>query len=234
MVPTTAPPPSTSSLHTESTRSVGRRCPRGGPRPGGNAMRDLPAMTTWPSGRITGAIDMSTSAALSAAQVGRGEELQEMEGRGELEHRVAVVIGVGGRGNRSIAHADPDVAILVDDRRGTTHPHRTLRLAGTDVEPVVVRRSSGFIDGHYPSPIAAAVAVISPESEYHLTVCRGSDPSAATARWVNAPAGSTSSDSSSLPDDVLSPTSVCRGRPATNSSATAKISPREGRRPASR
>ncbi len=44
----------------------------------------------------------------------------------------------------------------------------------------------------------------------------------------SAPAGSTSSVTSTLPEAVESPANTCAGLPFTNSSATTKISPRDG------
>ena len=60
---------------------------------------------------------------------GGREELEQLQRRRELEDRVAVVVSAPGRGHRTVARADPDVASTVD-RGCSSSPSRSHLAAG--------------------------------------------------------------------------------------------------------
>ena len=128
-------------------------------------MRDLPAATTWPSASRAGAVDMSRSRGVVGRPRGRREVLEQGERRRELEHRVAVVVGVGRRGDRAVAGADPDVAGGVDDRGRAAHPDGALALAGRRVDVELGRGAAGLGHGDHPAVVRRAVAVVAAVAE---------------------------------------------------------------------
>ena len=156
------------------------------------------------------------------------EVLQQPHGRRQLEHRVAVVVGVRGRVDRAVADADPDVAAAVHDRRRAAHPDRALRLVGRGVDREDPRPPAGLRGRRSPGPGSWRSRRSSRPCRTPPGRRRGSGRCAAAApRYRRRPGPRPGSSRS------------CRwrwpGRPAcapgsrcTSSSATTKISPRAG------
>ncbi len=94
--------------------------------------------------------------------------LLQCQGRRELEHRVAVVIGVARRVHRAVARGDPDVARGIHHRCGAAHPHCTLVLTGGRVHGEDLRRPSGFGHGDHATPVGGAVAVVAAKPEHDM------------------------------------------------------------------
>ena len=123
-------------------------------------MRDLPAATTCPSASRAGAVDMSRSRALSAAHVDGAKYWRSVSDGDELEHRVAVVVGVARRVHRTVAGLDPDVAVRVHHRGGATHPDGALALSGGGVDREFGGGPPGFGHGDHPPVVRGAVAEV--------------------------------------------------------------------------
>ncbi len=102
-------------------------------RTGGARRRsvDLPTWNTSPLGSSAGAVEpRSASPALSWYQSVGANVVEQLHGRAQLEHAVAVVVGVAGTVAGAVAGRHPDVALGVDRRGGASHPHRALAVAG--------------------------------------------------------------------------------------------------------
>ena len=94
----------------------------------------------------------------------------ELQGRRQLEDRIAVVVGVLVRVDRSVPGADPDVAVAVDDRCRAAHPDGSLALAGRGVDGEVPGRPARFRNRRHPALVAGAVPVVTAEAEHDLAV----------------------------------------------------------------
>ena len=60
----------------------------------------------------------------------RGERVEQLHGRAELEHAVALVVGVGRQVVGAVARGHPHVALGVDGGGRAAHPHRPLAVTG--------------------------------------------------------------------------------------------------------
>ncbi len=98
----------------------------------------------------------------------RREELHQLQGRRQLQDRIAVVVGLLVRVDRAVSGADPDVAMAVDDRRGAAHPDGSLALAGRGVDGEVLGRPARFRHRRHPALVARAVPVVTAEAEHDL------------------------------------------------------------------
>ena len=189
-------------------------------------MRDLPAATTWPSASRAGAVDMSRSLCVVGGPRRRGEVLEERERRRELEHRVAVVVGVARRVHRAVAGLDPDVAV----RRPPPGPRRPSRWRPGSrrgrVDGEVGGGAAGLGHGDHPAVVRGAVAEVPPEAEDDPAgVERQPRPLQEGGReW--SPPGRRPGSARPSRSPCSSPTSSCAGLPLTSSSATTKISER--------
>ena len=96
---------------------------------------------------------------------GRREVLQQGQRRRELEDRVAVVVGVGRRGDRAVAGADPDVSGGIDDRCRAAHPDGALALAGRRVDVELGGGTAGLGHGDHPAVVGPTVAVVAAVAE---------------------------------------------------------------------
>ncbi len=103
----------------------------------------------------------------------RREELHQLQGRRQLQDRIAVVVGVLVRVDRSVPGADPDVAVAVDDRCRAAHPDGSLALPGRGVDGEVPRRPARFRNCRHPALVAGAVPVVTAEAEHDLAGVQG-------------------------------------------------------------
>ena len=112
---------------------AGPRCPRGGLRPhvGDAGLAGHQHLPVRQQRRLHRHVEVP---GVVRGPRRRGEVLLQAERGGELEHRVAVVVGVRRRRDRAVPRLDPDVARRIDGGGSPAHPHRTLRLTGSGVD----------------------------------------------------------------------------------------------------
>ena len=197
MVPTTALPPSMSSLHAAARLASWPPMP-----PEVRAVEEIDDAVLagehhLPVGEQGGCHRHVEVAGIVLRPVGRREVLQELQRRGELERRIAVVVGLAGRMDRAVAGADPDVAVAIDGGSGPTHPDRALAVAGGGVHGEERRSPARLVDRDDPPPVRGAVPVVPTHAEHHLAARRASvrcvgaaprdphpgDPRPGSSRW---------------------------------------------------
>ncbi len=98
---------------------------------------------------------------------GRAEVLEQRQRGRELEHRVAVVVGVAGRVARAVADRHPQVAVPVHDRGGASHPDRPLALAGRRVHLEGREGTAALGCGHQPPVVVRAVPRVAAVADDH-------------------------------------------------------------------
>ena len=172
-------------------------------------------------------MDMSRSVALFCGPVGRREVLQEGQRGGQLERRVAVVVGPVAE------YTEPLPALTQTSpgrrRRGRHRPSRSRpgRRPAAASTVKKVGRAAGLVHGDHPPPVGGAVPVVAAQAEHHPAGVQG-QPGALQQRGG---VGAGRVDVLGHLDRAgrrVSPTSTCAGDPSTSSSATTKISPRDG------
>ena len=98
---------------------------------------------------------------------GGGERVEQLHGGAELEHAVALVVGVARGVERAVARGHPDIALGVDGRCRPTHPHRPLAVAGLVGHREHRRVGSVLGSRDHQAVIGIAVTGVAPEAHDH-------------------------------------------------------------------
>ena len=228
-----ATPPSMSSLQAAGNDGLlAADATEGGPS-SRYTMRDLPASTTWPSGSRAGAVDMSRSCALLRGPDRRCEVLLERQRRRELEHRVAVVVGLADEYTEPLPASTQMLPLA--STTGAAPPIQMAPWLSPAAESTVKtsRRAAGLGHRDHPAAVGGAVAVVAAHAEDHAAGVERQPGALQQRGGVDAGRVDVLGELH-LAGGGVETDQPCAGVPLTSSSATTKISERAGRSPASR
>ena len=103
----------------------------------------------------------------------RGEGVKQLHGRAELQHAVALVIGVRCTVERAVPGGHPDVALGIDGGSRATHPHRALAVAREVGHRVGGWGRAVLGSRHHQPVVGVAVSRIATEADDHPAVGEG-------------------------------------------------------------
>ena len=105
--------------------------------------------------------------------LGRGKVVEQLHGRTQFEHTVAVVVRVARRAEGAVSGGYPHIALGVNGWSRAAHPHRPLAVSWKVGHHEGGRRRAVLGRGHHQSVVVAAVTGVTTESDDDATPIEG-------------------------------------------------------------